>query len=78
MNRDLRNALRTLVALRTHQPLDERLEAAIDLPTKRVLMALARDLAGEGGNPNIQRSAAARLLLRRGAEAMLADETLKA
>lgn len=78
MNRELQRALRALANAQAEGPLDERLESAIDARTKLAILALAKDLAGKTGNPNVQRSRAARLLLKRGAEAMLADAAAQA
>lgn len=55
-----------------------RLETMIDLETNNVLIELAEVLARNGGNPRVKRSAAARHLLRKGAEAMLAEATVQA
>lgn len=68
--REVNTALRAVANAPTDGALDERLEAAIDAPTKRLITALAGTL---GGNPRMGRSKAARLLLRKGAEALLAE-----
>ncbi len=74
--------MKALTAMAADRPvrrgaLSERLQAAIDVPTAEGIDALAEHLAG--GRPAAElRSEAIRTLLRRGAEAMLADELAEA
>jgi hypothetical protein len=73
MNRKLLSALRALANQITAGPNEARLEAVIDRETNAVLIALAEELGG-----GQRRSAAARLLLKRGAQAMLDDVQVSA
>lgn len=74
--RELNAALRAMANKRLDgQPLDERLEAAIDHRTKYLIEALAVTM---GGNPRMKRSAATRLLIQEGARALLAERSVKA
>lgn len=67
---ELDAALTIVVEQTAEELMDERLEAAIDAPTKRVIMALAGTF---GGNVSMKRSKAARLLIRKGILALYAE-----
>jgi len=74
MNRKLLTALRALVGQIAAGPMEARLEAVIDRETNEVLAALAEELSrGTKRSPRSMRSAAARALLKRGAQGMLDD-----
>jgi len=66
---ELRSALADLAAQVDAGPNEARLETVVDANTNRVLIHLAEYLGGGNG----KRSAAARLLLRMGAAALLAE-----
>ena len=79
MNRTLKAALRALAGQLTPGPNEARLEAVIDRETNAVLIELAAELArGTKRNPGTLRSTAVRVLLKRGAQAMLDDERVTA
>ena len=78
LTRKLAAALRAVTRQLAPGPNAARLEVWVDAETDAALRALAEDLAKGGGNPNTKRSAAARLALRRGMAAMLAEETTQA
>jgi len=69
MTKRLRRALEALAGQLAPGPNEARLETVVDAATNEALLALAEDLGGGNG----KRSAAARLLLQKGAQTMLAE-----
>lgn len=66
-------ALKALADQDAPGPLNHRLESAIDATTHDVLVAMAAELGGQGA-----RSKAARLLIQKGAAAVLAERAPRA
>lgn len=70
-----RNVDRALAALASQDApgkLEKRLESAIDITMDEAIRAVAEELA-QGGDPRMFRSRAARLLITKGAAAMIAE-----
>lgn len=73
---ELRRALEAVEAQHAEGPLDCRLEAAIDAAMSDAISALGYEMGGTERAP--KRSAAVRVIIRRGLLAMLEDERQKA
>lgn len=71
-DKDLRRALARLADQDAPGKLAERVESAVDDTMNGAINAVAEDLAGEA-NPRMFRSKAVRLLIQKGAAAMLAE-----